>query len=215
MPGARPCRQNFGTIRSSRGVKRTRRIAVHPIAADPVTLRMAHAAAATTTGSADAMLLLVALLLSGADAPVAPLAHVRAVAPEVRALIADTMERSPIVRGLVARLACSDIIVYVELTASPQIPTARTKLVAAPAGYRFLRIALNANAAFGHFGPLLAHELQHALEIAGHEEVRDEDGIRRLYREIGHSSGEDAFETEAAREVEALVRRELRRKIGG
>jgi len=50
---------------------------------------------------------------------------------------------------------------------------------------------------------------------AEHEEVRDEDGIRRLYREIGHSSGEDAFETAAARDVEALVRQELRRKIGG
>ena len=70
-------------------------------------------------------------------------------------------------------------------------------------------------AAFGHFGPLLAHELQHAVEIAEHEEVRDEDGIRRLYREIGHASGEDAFETAAARDVEALVRLELRRKIGG
>jgi hypothetical protein len=160
-------------------------------------------------------LLVVLLLLSGADAPVAALPHVRAVAPDVRSLIADTIQRSPIVRELVARLACSDIIVYVELSASPQIPTARTKLVAASSRHRFLRITLNAGAAFGHFGPLLAHELQHAVEIAEHEEVRDEDGIRRLYREIGHSSGEDAFETAAARDVEALVRQELRRKIGG
>ena len=199
---------------------------VHPIAADPVTLRIAHGAAATTSetmpldsvallGSLGAGLLQALLVLPGADAPVAPLLHVRAAAPEVRTLIADTMQRSPIVRELVARLACSDIIVYVEFTASPQIPTARTKLVAASAEHRFLRIALNAGAAFGHFGPLLAHELQHAVEIAEHEEVRDEDGIRRLYRKIGHSTGEDAFETEAARDVEALVRQELRRKIGG
>jgi len=163
------------------------------------------------------MLLLVALLLvSGADAPgAAPLLRVRAAAPEVRLLIADAMQRSTIVRELVARLSCSDIIVYVEFTASPLVPTARTKLVAVATGTRFLRIALNAGTMKGHFGPLLAHELQHAVEIAEHEEVRDDDGLRRLYREIGHSSGEDAYETEAAREVEALVRQELRRKIGG
>jgi hypothetical protein len=172
-------------------------------------------ASLASLGSLGAGLLQALLLLPGAGAPDAPpLFHVRAAVPEVRTLIADTMQRSVIVRELVARLSCSDIIVYVEMTASPQIPTARTKLVAAPTGTRFLRIALNTHSQ-GYFAPLLAHELQHAVEIAEHEEVRDEAAVRRLYRQIGYSTGEDAFETAAARQVEAHVREELRRKIGG
>lgn len=163
------------------------------------------------------MPLLLALLLLSGDGPSAAPApfRVRATVQEVRTLIADSMQRSPIVRELVARLSCSDIIVYVEITASPQVPIARTRLVTASPDTRFLRIALNASVVMGHFTPLLAHELQHAVEIAEHEDVRDEAALRHLYRQIGHSTGQDAFETDAAREVEALVRQELRRKIGG
>jgi hypothetical protein len=160
--------------------------------------------------------LLALLLVSGSDAPgVTPHPHVRSVVPHVRALIDDTLQRSPVVRALGARLACSDVIVYVEITATPQVPTARTKLVITSGATRFLRIGLNAGVPNAALGPLLAHELQHAVEIAEHEDVRDEPAVRRLYLRIGRSTGDDAFETDAAQEVEAVVRRELRRRIGG
>src|SRR5262245_2029193 len=144
-----------------------------------------------------------------------PVLHVRGATAEMQTLIADTMQRSAIVRDLVARLACSDSIVYVEITASPEIPTARTKLVAASGATRFLRIGINARVSHADLPAYLAHELQHAVEIAEHEEVRDEPGVRRLYLEIGRSTGANSFETEAAKDVEIAVRRELSHRIGG
>jgi hypothetical protein len=158
------------------------------------------------------------VVLSGAPDPdpagtLAP--RVRAAAPFVRALIADTAARSATVRDLIARLGWTDAIVYVELTASSRIQTARTKLVTSAPGVRFIRIGINAAVPFADVAPLLAHELQHAVEIAEHAEVTDDDGLRRLYERIGRTSGGDRFETEAAREVEWIVRGELRRRIGG
>ena len=146
----------------------------------------------------------------GASSPV-----VRAMAPFVRALITDTAARSATVRELLARLACTDVIVYVELTGSMQVPVARTKLVTSAPGVRFLRIGINAALPSHDLAPLLAHELQHAVEIAENPSVTTEDGVRRLYERIGRALGDDRFETEAARDVEWIVRGELRRKIGG
>jgi hypothetical protein len=56
------------------------------------------------------------------------------------------------------------------------------------------------------FAPLLGHELQHAVEIAERDEVRDEDAVRRLYKEIGRAGPRDSFETDAALDVEWQVR---------
>ena len=161
--------------------------------------------------------LAVLFLLPPSDPPprAVPLPHVRGATGRMTVVIADAHARSAIVRDLVARLACSDTIVYVELTASPQVPRARTKLVAAAGATRFLRIGINVGLPDGDVTALLAHELQHAVEIAERTDVRDDEGVRRLYRAIGQSSGRDAFETDAAREVEAAVRRELRHRLGG
>ena len=70
---------------------------------------------------------------------------------EVRRLIEETAARSAIVRELIARLACTDVIVYVEMTASPEIPRARTKLVTALPGVRFLRIGIHRSMAGRRF----------------------------------------------------------------
>jgi hypothetical protein len=143
---------------------------------------------------------------AGADASAA---HVRTESAQVRRLIEETAAQSVIVRDLMARLACSDVIVYVEMTASPQIPRARTKLVTAQPGVRFLRIGINQAMSGRDFAPLLGHELQHAVEIAERGEVRDEDAVRRLYREIGRPGPRDSFETDAALDVEWQVRLRL------
>jgi len=160
----------------------------------------------TTPG---AWLIVIGVLLassgpSGAD-PAGP-SHVRAESAQVRRSIDQAAARSVAVRELIARLAGSDVIVYVEMTASPQIPRARTKLVAALPGVRFLRIGIHTSMAGRDFDPLLGHELQHAVEIAEREEVRDEEAVRRLYREIGRSGPNDTFETDAALDVERKVR---------
>lgn len=143
------------------------------------------------------------------------MSRVRTESPEVRRLIDETASRSATVRALLMRLADTDTIVYVEFTPSPLVPTARTKLVTTVSGARFLRIGINVNAAIADRGPWLAHELQHALEIAEQRGVRDEDAVRELYHRIGRSHGNDQFETDGARKIESTVRTELRAKMGG
>jgi predicted O-methyltransferase YrrM len=143
--------------------------------------------------------------------PVTTKPHVRAATADVRELIADSAARSTTVRDLLARLGCSDVIVYIEMTASPQVPRGRTKLVTAVPGVRFLRIGINRSMAGTDLTAILGHELQHAVEIAERDEVRDDEGVRRLYGVIGRPGGPDSFETDAALDVERLVRLECRR----
>jgi hypothetical protein len=157
--------------------------------------------------------LLAFLLLdpSGADKPaVAPAARVRSVDAAGK-LLEQAAARSATVRALLARLAATDVIVYVEITPSPQVVTARTKLVTATPSARFLRIGVSSVVPPAQMPPLIAHELQHALEIAEREDVRDDEGVRRLYAAIGHQHSVDRYETEAAKAVERRVREELRR----
>jgi hypothetical protein len=157
---------------------------------------------------------IVVMLLTGpvsGDRPaVAALPRVRA-AENAMKLLGEAAAASPTVRALIDRIAATDVIVYVEITASPQAPMARTKLVIATAGARFLRIGLNRMVPPPDVTPLIAHELQHALEIAEHADVRDEAAVRRLYGLIGHQHGTDSYETDAARQVERVVRAETRR----
>jgi hypothetical protein len=212
--------QHCGTIRSCPGVRRTPPAVTRPIGADPVTSRARHGRQRRYKSGGDAVPiawpLAAVLLLPPADATRAvAIPHVRGADERMTMMIADAHARSPLVRDLVARLACSDIIVYVEITASPLVPRARTKLVAASAEARFLRIGINAGVPKEELAVLLAHELQHAVEIAERDDVRDEAAVRRLYLTIGRRHGPDAFETEAAREAARVARHELRRRLGG
>jgi len=119
---------------------------------------------------------------------------------------------SPTMATLLRRLDASDEIVYIVFTNSPEIPTARTKLVTGSSVVRFLRIDINARIAPGDRLPLLAHELQHAVELADRPDVRDDEGVRKLYRRIGSASDPDHFETTAARRIERAVRLEIGRQ---
>jgi len=159
-----------------------------------------------------------ALLLTGAPDPDPPdpvTSRVRGLGSFVVSLIDETAARSATTRDLLTRLACTDVIVYIEMTGNPEIPTARTKLVVAAPGVRFLRIGISLMVPYNDLAPLLAHELQHAVEIAEHSEVIDDADVRRLYDRIGRTLGRDRWESNAALDVERTVRAELRRRIGG
>ena len=155
--------------------------------------------------------LLLGLMMLGlppAD-PDALYPRVRASSPLVRSILADTAERSATVRDLLARLADSDVIVYVDFTPSRQVPAARTVFVTRALDVRYLRIGISVSVPFFDIAPMIAHELQHAVEIAGEPAVIDDKGLRRLYHRIGRALGSERYETEAARAVERTVRREL------
>lgn len=137
--------------------------------------------------------------------------HVRASEPRILALIDAGISRSPAFRSLVAALDESDVIVYVE----PKL--ARRNLggylrhhVVARGEYRYLRIAIEMQGSPGRLIPLLAHELQHALEIARSPEARDAQRLQDVFvrSDIG-CGGSTCYETRAAIEVQSIVGREL------
>jgi hypothetical protein len=134
---------------------------------------------------------------------------VRAGSERVRALLERTLLDSPTARALAADLAATDVIVYVELTSSPRIARAATMFVVGTPERRFLRIAISASLSPWEHGPMLAHELRHALEIARAPEVRDRDALRDLYQRIGRVEADSRFESAAALDTERAVRAEL------
>jgi hypothetical protein len=80
-------------------------------------------------------------------------------------------------------------------------PTDRVFLIEIAFGLdRYARIAM------------LGHELQHAVEVAEASQIRDEDGFRRFYASHGVAGAiERGYETDAARQAEIAVRKELTR----
>ena len=155
---------------------------------------------------------LTLVLLLAAAVPAVADSHPRlrgATLDETR-LIEDLLCRSSIARALADEIAASDLIVYVELTAALRAGHGATRFVATAGGFRFLRVVLGAMTHPADRAALLAHELQHVVEIGRAADVRDTNGLRRLYAVIGEDrSAQQAFETAAARDVGARVRREI------
>jgi len=140
--------------------------------------------------------------------------RLRAATPDAQDVI-DMAERlSPTAARLSAQLDCTDVIVYVQLTAVPSV-RAVTVFVTAASGSRYLRIQISAGLPMWERAQLLGHELQHSLEIAESRDVDSEEALAALYRRIGYShEGPNRFETTAARDIEAMVRGELLRARG-
>jgi hypothetical protein len=78
-------------------------------------------------------------------------------------------------------------------------------------GIRYLRINMLPGEPETRQLPLLAHELQHALEVLSDESATSQEGVARLYERIGvRRPGVGNFETDAALRVQRAVARELR-----
>ena len=136
--------------------------------------------------------------------------RLRPASPAARRMIEDAAASSETVRRLMNSIDRSDLIVYVQLTGSPGVQTAATTWVATTTEGRYLRVLINVGTPRWSLVPLLAHELQHVVEIAADPGVRGYDGIRMLYARIGTANADaDRFETETARQVEAAVRNEV------
>ena len=122
---------------------------------------------------------------------------------------AHAVERSAVVRALVARLESSNVIVHI--VTSLQMPGGiggTTRFVTSRGGYRYVRITLGSDLMLRARTAILGHELQHACEVAN-SSATDVDGMRELFEHVGHRAG-DYFETIAAIRTEQTVRTELR-----
>jgi hypothetical protein len=127
----------------------------------------------------------VAAQKSGAQVAPAVTSASRLRVMDVRAgvLLREGAARSATFRSLVEAIEASDLVVYVRI--APSRTRGLVQFVAATASFRVLRVTVRTPGMDDDI-PYLGHELQHAVEIAGAPEVRDEPSLIALYRRIGH-----------------------------
>jgi hypothetical protein len=164
------------------------------------------------------------LALSSADASARPVdpatrptrraiegPHVRGASPRMTRLIAHAVQRSSTFASLVAALDGTDVIVHVEEV--PKLATGidgRLMFVHGSRGVRYLRAQVRVGRSMAETVAVVGHELQHALEVALHADVRDERAFAALYALIGDRPGHpDRYDTAAAREAGRRVRQEM------
>jgi hypothetical protein len=141
----------------------------------------------------------------------APDRRVRAADARLQSLVAEGLNRSRTFASLVTAVNRTDVIVYIEtVRVLPKNTMGRLTLMQRTGDVRYLRVQIRADLTNRDAIALIGHELQHALEIADASDVRDTTALIRLYERIGHaSSGEHAYDTDAAQDTGRLVRKEL------
>ena len=156
------------------------------------------------------------------DIPATPLAEfvlARAATYGQRAaLIEAGLTRSTTFRSLVAALDQSDVIVYIEQrNLPPKLGGYLIQRVFASEPYRYLRLVVNLGASQSRLIGVIAHELQHALEIAVARDVRRTEDVEPLFKRIGFRSPcpRVCYETFDAIDAGLRVRSELTRPDGG
>ena len=149
-------------------------------------------------------LVLVIPSLSLAD----PAPNVRATDPLSHLTLALALERSAIVRALVADLQATNVIVHINTGPLPAGIGGITRFAASRAGYRYLRVTIASNLRDQLRLILLGHELEHVREIA-HSSAVDLPGLFRLFEERGYRNGQGMYETMSAVRVERRIRQEL------
>ena len=139
--------------------------------------------------------------------------HVRPTTGEIRRIIEAGMSTSSTFRRLASELNASDVIVYVD----PKLTRAAlggylSHTVVASGEYRYLRVAIETAGPPRSLVPILAHELQHAVEVSRARDVRDADALERLFASLAIPYGcaqSSCFETHVATDVERLVKSEM------
>ena len=136
--------------------------------------------------------------------------RVRGATPLVTKLIAQGIERSRTFATLVNDIHQTNVIVYVEATFALPPEVAGRILFAGTAGaQRYLRVQVRTTLQGDQMIAVIAHELRHALEVAGEDSVVDEKALAAFYKRIGDSAhGDGAYDTEAARVAQRVVRNE-------
>ena len=140
--------------------------------------------------------------------------HVRTTEPFVRSLIEQGLTRSETFRQLVNTLNQSDVVVYIDpKIAQRPLGAYLSHNVVSAGGRRYLHIAVDLHGGDIRLVSLLAHELQHAVEVSQDPDARDPKGMARLFARLASRRGcgiSNCEETELALEVQAAVDAELK-----
>jgi hypothetical protein len=144
-------------------------------------------------------------------APLEPIGfHVRATDPSTREWLRIGAAESATFRSLLARLVVSDVIVYIG-TVDRIVGGSAGQLyfVTATPSVRYVRIELASGGNEREMVSLVAHELQHAVEIAAAPRVRDRQSMALLYFGRGGTSSRSRYDSVDARVTEERVKNEL------
>jgi hypothetical protein len=154
------------------------------------------------------------MLLAALTGQAASIRHVRASEPQIAALIEEGVAHSLTFRHLVEALDQSDVIVYVDPKLTRQsLGAYLSHHVVVVAGVRYLHVAIDTHGAHGRIVPLLAHELQHAVEVADEPDARDSQGVEKLFERLAIQfgcGGTSCIETQAAKDIESAVSSEFK-----
>ena len=153
--------------------------------------------------------LVVVVLLLSSHAIAGTSLTPRPLDPVAVEIFQRAMERSALVRSLVATLESSNVIVHIVSTRPLPAGVGGTMTyVTSSGGYRYVRIAIRPEMSWSMRTAIMAHELRHACELA-ESSADDPAAVEKLFEEKGDRMGR-FFETRAAVDTERQVKMELR-----
>jgi hypothetical protein len=144
--------------------------------------------------------------------------HVHVGDRELSALLDRGMAASETLRTIVERLDGAPIQVFANCDAQlPEGLSGRLRFLSSVGGVRYVQVTVRCSLPPGRQLSFLAHELQHAVEIADNVEIADADSMESYYADVGFETHVDnshhrSFETDAAISVQRRVERELKNK---
>jgi hypothetical protein len=142
---------------------------------------------------------------------------VRTTEHKILSFIDPGLSHSATFRRLVAMLNDSDVIVYIEPKRTRQaLGGYLAHNIVAQGNRRYLHIAIETQGAPRRLVSLLAHKLQHAVEVAQTQDARDAQSLARLFAERAVKfgcGGTMCYETQAAKDVECLVSEEFKAAV--
>jgi hypothetical protein len=151
--------------------------------------------------------LMLASVINVANAPSSG-RHVRSADVRIQALLEQGVGRSATFRHLLDTLDASDVIVYVmPKRTRPELSGYLPHRMTVAGSFRYLHVMVDLRGAETRVVSIIAHELQHAVEVAEAPDVSDDRSLTRLFSRahINFHCGEDCFETQAAIDVQYNV----------
>lgn len=140
--------------------------------------------------------------------------HVRSSDDRLLKSLRDGVTRSPTLRRLIDVLNRSDVIVYIESRGKMRTGFAAYLVhqIVTAGNHRYLKVVVNRELARDRLTVVIAHELQHAREVAEAANVRSGADMEALFKRL--DSGRcvlirSCTETDAAVRLEAAVWNEL------
>lgn len=143
--------------------------------------------------------------------------HVRTEDAALATVIRDGLEQSATFRDLVTRIDRASGFVYVvaaRCVARTSEPRAcLDHRIRVSGGFRFLQVNVHPSESGATLLALIAHELQHALEVLSDDTITTSEDVQRLYERIGTIERSGIVETGAALRMQRLVLREARASL--